>query len=140
MGYAVSCSHCSGSRREPVRGLQVKMAKQGGRLMRLFNNREQIAKSVIGFTAPRAARAWQVAKVELLPPSPAEIPQITKEASNLWRGLWTKKFLNTSVKEATLNAAVTLEVAMWFFIGEIIGKGSIIGYKIPGTVHYHEGF
>ena len=40
-------------------------------------------------------------------------------------------------QEATLNAAVTVELVTWFFIGECIGKGRIIGYKIPGAYHYH---
>merc|ERR1711893_31335 len=116
------------------------MAQAGGRVMGMVGRGERLVKGLVTWGTPRATRMWSVAKVELLPPSPAEIPQITKEANQLWRSLWTKKFLNTSVKDATINAAITLEVVMWFFIGECIGKGSIVGYNIPGAVHHHSAF
>ena len=40
------------------------------------------------------------------------------------------------LQEATVNALVTIEVACWFFVGEIIGKGTLIGYQIPGAFDY----
>jgi F-type H+-transporting ATPase subunit g len=33
-------------------------------------------------------------------------------------------------QEATLNTLVFTEVLCWFFIGECIGKGSIVGYQV----------
>lgn len=38
--------------------------------------------------------------------------------------------MNLTVREAAQNAAVVVEVAMWFYIGEIIGRGSFIGYDV----------
>lgn len=33
-------------------------------------------------------------------------------------------------QEATINSLVTIEVLMWFYIGECIGKRHLIGYDI----------
>ena len=35
-----------------------------------------------------------------------------------------------------MNTLVVLEVACWFFVGEVIGRGSLIGYQIPGTYDF----
>ena len=41
------------------------------------------------------------------------------------------KFLNSLFfQEAAINTAVVIEVACWFFIGECIGKGGLIGYDV----------
>ena len=34
------------------------------------------------------------------------------------------------LQEAVINAVVTTEVLCWFFIGECIGKGSLVAYKV----------
>ena len=47
--------------------------------------------------------------------------------------LQTKAFV---LQEATINTLVTIEVACWFFVGEIIGKGTVIGYNIPGAIDW----
>ena len=41
-----------------------------------------------------------------------------------------------SVQEATLNTLVAIEVGCWFFVGEVIGKGHLVGYQIPGAVDF----
>jgi F-type H+-transporting ATPase subunit g len=33
-------------------------------------------------------------------------------------------------QEAWVNTLVATEVACWFFIGECIGKGSLVAYKV----------
>jgi F-type H+-transporting ATPase subunit g len=38
--------------------------------------------------------------------------------------------LIASFQDATINAVVTTEVLCWFFIGECIGKRSLIGYQV----------
>lgn len=35
-----------------------------------------------------------------------------------------------SVQDALRNGLVATEVMMWFYIGECIGKGGIIGYNV----------
>ena len=34
-----------------------------------------------------------------------------------------------------MNVLIAAECGMCFFIGECIGKRSLIGYQIPGTMH-----
>lgn len=48
---------------------------------------------------------------------------------------WIKMILLTEVnlsspQEALKNGLVATEVLMWFYIGEIIGKGGIVGYDV----------
>ena len=37
------------------------------------------------------------------------------------------------LQEAWLNTLVAVEVGCWFFIGECIGKGSLVAYKVNDT-------
>lgn len=68
------------------------------------------------------------AKTELTPPTPAEIPRAIRDGIRLFRnpGNWR----NVTVREAWLNTLVTIEVVCWFFVGECIGKGNIVGYQV----------
>ena len=50
--------------------------------------------------------------------------------SSLLNSTLSGKFLDCSVKEATRNTLVAVEIACWFYIGEMIGRKSIIGYKV----------
>ena len=34
------------------------------------------------------------------------------------------------VNQAVLNTVVGVEVFCWFFIGECIGKGNLVGYQV----------
>jgi F-type H+-transporting ATPase subunit g len=34
------------------------------------------------------------------------------------------------VKQAALNTLVAVEVGCWFYVGEIIGRASLIGYSV----------
>lgn len=63
---------------------------------------------------------------ELGPPKPSEIPAAIRDGLKLTKGNWR----NVTVREAWLNALVTTEVLCWFFVGECIGKGSLIGYQV----------
>lgn len=38
--------------------------------------------------------------------------------------------MEKTTKEAVQNSLVGLEIACWFFVGEMIGRRSIIGYKV----------
>ena len=53
--------------------------------------------------------------------------------------MYTSDFLFL-FQEVWLNTLVATEVGCFFFIGECIGKGSLIGYEIPGAVHYETDF
>ena len=70
------------------------------------------------------------------------IPLIKKIQPNLssrlaWPAIANRKELyyiedifQATVKEATVNTIVVAEIACWFFIGECIGKGSLVGYQV----------
>lgn len=68
----------------------------------------------------------RLALTELGPPRISEIPAAIRQGINLTRGNWR----NVTVREAWLNCLVTTEVICWFFVGEVIGKGTLIGYQV----------
>merc|ERR1711923_162163 len=86
--------------------------------------------SLAAYAAPRWATFVKYGKVELTPPSPAEIPAAFGQLAGLVKSAMTMQFRHPTVKEATINAVVTTEVLCWFFIGECIGKGSLVAYKV----------
>ena len=38
--------------------------------------------------------------------------------------------MQASMKDVAVNTVVVTEIACWFFIGECIGKGSLVGYNV----------
>jgi len=79
---------------------------------------------------PKLNTFVRYAKVELVPPTPAEIPKAISELSVKVANLQKQTFRDWTVKEATINTVIGLEVLCWFFIGECIGKGTLIGYQV----------
>ncbi|XP_023296426.2 ATP synthase subunit g, mitochondrial [Lucilia cuprina] len=79
---------------------------------------------------PQLDTFLKYAKVELTPPTPADIPAIRQGISRLVTGARTGAYKNVSVREAWLNTLVTMEVVFWFYIGECIGKRHIVGYDV----------
>ena len=73
---------------------------------------------------------WGLAKVELRPPSISEM----KEAFTIFQGSYCNvanmRFLDYPMSLVLQNILVATEVAMWFFVGEIIGKNGLIGYEV----------
>uniref|UniRef100_A0A2K6RJ90 ATP synthase F(0) complex subunit g, mitochondrial n=1 Tax=Rhinopithecus roxellana TaxID=61622 RepID=A0A2K6RJ90_RHIRO len=84
-----------------------------------------LVNAAMTYSKPRLATFWYYAKVELVPPTPAEIPRAIQINS-----AQTGSFKQLTVKEAVLNGLVATEVLMWFYVGEIIGKRGIIGYDV----------
>merc|ERR1711976_406465 len=95
-----------------------------------------LVKSTQAYATPRLQTFWKYAKVELKPPSLAEMPQVSQGFSNLIKSAKTGKYTQVSVREAALNTLVTAEILCWFFAGECIGKGNLIGYQVPGGTDF----
>nr|BAB25423.1 unnamed protein product [Mus musculus]BAB25507.1 unnamed protein product [Mus musculus] len=86
--------------------------------------------AAVTYSKPRLATFWHYAKVELVPPTPAEIPTAIQSVKKIIQSAKTGSFKHLTVKEAVLNGLVATEVWMWFYIGEIIGKRGIVGYEV----------
>ena len=79
---------------------------------------------------PHLKTFWGHARVELGPPKISQWPEIRKGFYGIYNKALSGEFLDSTVSQATRNSLVTLEVLCWFYVGEIIGRRSIIGYKV----------
>lgn len=79
---------------------------------------------------PHVVSFWNNAKVEMLPPKLSDWPAIKKSFIGLKDAALNGKFLDITVKEATVNTLVAVEIAFWFYVGEVIGRRSLIGYNV----------
>ncbi|NWU99596.1 ATP5L synthase, partial [Upupa epops] len=105
-----------------------KMAQ--GLLQRITTRGPQLLSAAMASAKPRLATFWYYAKVELAPPTPAEIPRAIDSIKGLVRSFQSGRLAQLTVREAVRNGLVATEVLMWFYIGEIIGKGGLIGYNV----------
>lgn len=72
----------------------------------------------------------QYARVELAPPKLSEIGEIKSGIGRLMTSAKTGAWKNQTLKQATANTLVGLEVIFWFYIGECIGKRHFVGYDV----------
>ncbi|XP_063549016.1 ATP synthase subunit g, mitochondrial [Cydia strobilella] len=86
--------------------------------------------NAIASARPKFAIFMKYAKVELAPPKLSEIPQIKSGIGKLLSSAKSGAWKNQTVKEATLNTLVGMEVLFWFYIGECIGKRHLVGYDV----------
>eukprot|EP00745_Piridium_sociabile_P003896 TRINITY_DN12262_c0_g1_i1.p2 TRINITY_DN12262_c0_g1~~TRINITY_DN12262_c0_g1_i1.p2 ORF type:complete len:135 (-),score=33.98 TRINITY_DN12262_c0_g1_i1:257-610(-) len=116
------------------------MAKAASTLaVRLVNAATSTGNNALKYTTPRLQTFWTYAKVELKPPTLGEMPQVQEGFNNLIKSARTGKWKTLTVKEAWLNTLVGAEIMFCFFMGEVLGRGSMVGYYIPGAVHYEAG-
>lgn len=89
-----------------------------------------LAKSAVDSATPKLNTFMRYAKVELVPPTPAEVGGVAQGFNNIVKSAQTGAWRNMPVKDAWRNVLVTTEVLCWFFIGECIGKGTFVGYQV----------
>jgi len=82
------------------------------------------------FILKDVTRGLQLAKVELTPPGPGDLVGAVKGVGGLAMDAVTFKWATASMKQVAVNTVVVTEIACWFFIGECIGKGSLVGYQV----------
>lgn len=88
------------------------------------------AKLRSGATTLIRSPQFQVFARELSPPTPSEIPTAVKSIVQTVDSVVSRRFVNVTVGRAARIALSSAEVICWFFVGEIIGRGSIVGYKV----------
>ena len=79
---------------------------------------------------PHLMTFWGHARVELGPPGLSQWPEVRQGFIKLYNSAVYGRFLDISMTEATRNTLVAVEIACWFYVGEMIGRRSIIGYKV----------
>jgi len=99
------------------------MAKLIQKLPALLNTTREIA-------TPKLNTFWKYAKVELAPPSPGDVAVAIGDMSTKIANAQKQTFRTWTVNQTVLNTVVGMEIACWFFIGECIGKGSLVGYQV----------
>jgi hypothetical protein len=52
-------------------------------------------------------------------------------------GLTSGQWRNVSLKQAGEFVTEGIKIGGFFLVGEMIGRGSVIGYQIEGTSHDH---
>ncbi|XP_077985752.1 ATP synthase F(0) complex subunit g, mitochondrial-like [Glandiceps talaboti] len=90
----------------------------------------ELATGLVQWSTPKLKTFWHYAKVELIPPKPSEIPAVQKGLQEVIAAAKTGKWKTLTVREAWLNTLVAVEICFWFFIGEQIGRRSMVGYDV----------
>lgn len=90
-----------------------------------------LVKKMIGNAKPRWALFMTYAKAELAPPlAPSELIGAVRAAGHLGQSVIKGRFLLNTTASAATNALILVEIGCWFYLGECIGRGSLIGYNV----------
>merc|ERR1712193_60386 len=108
--------------------LTVKKEKVMGIVDRITLGGQRVTRKTINSFVGKNNFAWQ----ELRPPSVGELTQGVQQIVTFPNTLITGRanIMGMTTTEAAQYALVMAEVYIWFCVGECIGKGSIIGYRV----------
>merc|ERR1712135_5751 len=102
----------------------------------LFKLTERMAatvRTVVGNVKPRLNVFKTYFWAELAPPlSPSEVSGAFRAAGDLITSIIKGRFLLNTTSQAATNLLIGAEIAGCFFIGEVIGRRSLIGYNVGG--------
>ncbi|XP_026725855.1 ATP synthase subunit g, mitochondrial-like [Trichoplusia ni] len=97
-------------------------------IMELIREKAEIA------SKSELARRMRVLKgfytVEMAPPSLQEMEKLRADIALAKEFIKTNCFKFITVRQAWLLFLVCLEIVLWFFLGETIGKFHIVGYAV----------
>ncbi|VVC89573.1 unnamed protein product [Leptidea sinapis] len=68
--------------------------------------------------------------LEMAPPNINELQKLKDDLGLAIKFVKSGCFKHLTVKQAWLILMVCLEIGLWFFLGETIGKMHIVGYKV----------
>ncbi|KAK2088399.1 ATP synthase subunit g, mitochondrial [Saguinus oedipus] len=88
-----------------------------------------LVNAAVTYSKPQLATFQYYAKVELIPPTPAEIPRAIQSLKKIVKCAQAGSFTQLTAEGASLNGLVATEGLMCLDVGEIIGKHGIVGYN-----------
>ncbi|KAK7492489.1 hypothetical protein BaRGS_00016362 [Batillaria attramentaria] len=88
------------------------------------------------YAKPRLRMFWEYAKVELRPCTIGELPLVQETFNDMMSTARTGKWQLITARDAFLNTLICVEIVFCFFIGEVLGRGSLVGYVIEGANFY----
>ncbi|XP_070548190.1 ATP synthase subunit g, mitochondrial-like [Ptychodera flava] len=109
-------------------------AKLAGMGNALATKGPKLATGLVEWSTPRLRTFWYYARVELVPPKPSEFPAVQKGLQDVVASARTGKWKNVTVRQAWLNTLIAMEICFWFFVGEQIGRRSVVGYNVKLAV------
>ncbi|XP_062577203.1 uncharacterized protein LOC134250442 [Saccostrea cucullata] len=118
----------------------VRLANRGVELTKKYGNIawndyiNKVAKcQANGQTMSRIQLLTLYVKAELGPPSPAQARESIAKFMDLPWSLTRERLMNMTTKEALCKSLLVVDVAIFFAIGEVIGRGDWAGYPIKGA-------
>ena len=99
-------------------------------LSKFLSSSTTLTRKVITNSIPHMNTIWNCVKVELRPPTYSEILDAKELATQAYLKIYTRQYLQNTVGQVLQTTLVAIEVTMWFFVGEILGRKNVIGYKV----------